>query len=219
MKLVIDVPDSLREISLHQYQKFTKLNVPENQGSTFLLQKQIEIFCNVNLRDLATIKYRDIETITNHLNDIFDNSNTDLVERFKLGDVEYGFIPKLEDITLGEYIDLDNYLGDWDKMHKAMSVLYRPITTKVKDKYQIEEYDGTKYEEEMMYMPLDIAINAMVFFYQLNRDLLDLTLNYLKIPQNLTDQQKEILDRNGVGTNQSLHLLQEILKDLNISQS
>ena len=219
MKLVIDVPDSLREISLHQYQKFTKLNVPENQGSTFLLQKQIEIFCNVNLRDLATIKYRDIETITNHLNDIFDNSNTNLVERFKLGDVEYGFIPKLEDITLGEYIDLDNYLGDWDKMHKAMSVLYRPITTKVKDKYQIEEYDGTKYEEEMMYMPLDIAINAMVFFYQLNRDLLDLTLNYLKIPQNLTDQQKEILDRNGVGTNQSLHLLQEILKDLNISQS
>ena len=125
MKLVIDVPDSLREISLHQYQKFTKLNVPENQGSTFLLQKQIEIFCNVNLRDLATIKYRDIETITNHLNDIFDNSNTDLVERFKLGGVEYGFIPKLEDITLGEYIDLDNYLGDWDKMHKAMSVLYR----------------------------------------------------------------------------------------------
>lgn len=219
MKLVIDVPDSLREISLHQYQKFTKLNVPENQGSTFLLQKQIEIFCNVNLRDLATIKYRDIETITNHLNDIFDNSNTNLVERFKLGGVEYGFIPKLEDITLGEYIDLDNYLGDWDKMHKAMSVLYRPITTKVKDKYQIEEYDGTKYEEEMMYMPLDIAINAMVFFYQLNRDLLDLTLNYLKIPQNLTDQQKEILDRNGVGTNQSLHLLQEILKDLNISQS
>ena len=219
MKLVIDVPDSLREISLHQYQKFTKLNVPENQGSTFLLQKQIEIFCNVNLRDLATIKYRDIETITNHLNDIFDNSNTDLVERFKLGGVEYGFIPKLEDITLGEYIDLDNYLGDWDKMHKAMSVLYRPITTKVKDKYQIEEYDGTKYEEEMMYMPLDIAINAMVFFYQLNRDLLDLTQNYLKIPQNLTPQQKEILDRNGVGTNQSLHLLQEILKDLNISQS
>lgn len=219
MKLVIDVPDSLREISLHQYQKFTKLNVPENQGSTFLLQKQIEIFCNVNLRDLATIKYRDIETITNHLNDIFDNSNTDLVERFKLGGVEYGFIPKLEDITLGEYIDLDNYLGDWDKMHKAMSVLYRPITTKVKDKYQIEEYDGTKYEEEMMYMPLDIAINAMVFFYQLNRDLLDLTQNYLKVPQNLTDQQKEILDRNGVGTNQSLHLLQEILKDLNISQS
>ena len=219
MKLVIDVPDSLREISLHQYQKFTKLNVPENQGSTFLLQKQIEIFCNVNLRDLATIKYRDIETITNHLNDIFDNSNTDLVERFKLGGVEYGFIPKLEDITLGEYIDLDNYLGDWDKMHKAMSVLYRPITTKVKDKYQIQEYDGTKYEEEMMYMPLDIAINAMVFFYQLNRDLLDLTQNYLKVPQNLTDQQKEILDRNGVGTNQSLHLLQEILKDLNISQS
>jgi hypothetical protein len=219
MKLVIDVPDSLREISLHQYQKFTKLNVPENQGSTFLLQKQIEIFCNVNLRDLATIKYRDIEKITNHLNNIFDNSNTDLVERFKLGVVEYGFIPKLEDITLGEYIDLDNYLGDWDKMHKAMSVLYRPITTKIKDKYKIEEYDGTKYEEEMMYMPLDIAINAMVFFYQLNRDLLNLTQNYLKVPQNITDQQKEVLVRNGVGTNQSLHLLQEILKDLNISQS
>jgi hypothetical protein len=30
-------------------------------------------------------------------------------------------------LVLGEYIDLDAFLGDWDNMHRAMAVLYRPI--------------------------------------------------------------------------------------------
>ena len=38
-------------------------------------------------------------------------------------------------MTLGEYIDLDNFIGDWDNMEKAMNVLYRPILVKVKEKF------------------------------------------------------------------------------------
>ena len=40
----------------------------------------------------------------------------------------------LDDMTLGEYIDLDNTLGEWQEMHKAMSILYRPITFQRKNK-------------------------------------------------------------------------------------
>ena len=221
MKLQINVPDSTREISLEQYQRFVKINTKENEGSNFLLQKQIEIFCNVDLRDLATIKYSDVLKITDHLNEIFDTTKTGLIERFTLGGKEYGFIPDLDSISLGEYIDLDNYLGDWKNMHKAMAVLYRPVTTRIKDKYQIEAYDGSKYQEQMMYMPLDVALSSMVFFYHLNKELLSLTLNYLdrNIPNTLTPQQQERLEQSGVGINQSMHSLQGILKDLNISQS
>ena len=41
--------------------------------------------------------------------------------------VKFGFMPKLDDISLGEFIDLDKYISDWQQMHKALSVLYRPV--------------------------------------------------------------------------------------------
>ena len=38
--------------------------------------------------------------------------------------VEYGFIPNLDDMSFGEYVDLDTYIGDWQNIHRAMAVLY-----------------------------------------------------------------------------------------------
>lgn len=38
-----------------------------------------------------------------------------------------GFLPKLDEITLGEFIDVESNIGDWQNIHKAMAVLYRPV--------------------------------------------------------------------------------------------
>tara|TARA_R100000935_G_C2833665_1_gene166723 strand:+ start:1361 stop:2008 length:648 start_codon:yes stop_codon:yes gene_type:complete len=213
MKLNILVPDHLNEITLEQYQKFAKLNTKENEGSAFLLHKMIEVFCNLDLKDIATIKYKDVQKITLQLNKVFDKK-TELIPTFKLKGIEYGFVPELDEITLGEYIDLDNYLGDWDNMHKAMAVLYRPINFKKNNKYHIEDYKGSN--SIMLDMPLDIALGAMVFFWSLNEELLQITLNYLnkEIPNNLTSQQKEALEKSGIGINQSMDLLKGMLPNL-----
>jgi hypothetical protein len=213
MKLNIIVPDKLSEITLDQYQRFTKLNTKENEGSSFLLHKMIEIFCNVDLKDIATIKYTDVQKITLHLNKVFD-TKTDLIPTFVLKGKEYGFIPQLDEMSFGEYIDLDNYLGDWDNMHKAMSVLYRLVKFKKENKYQIEDYN--KSNDIMKEMPLDVALGAMVFFYHLNSELLQITMNFLskEIPKELTYQQKQILEQSGVGINQSMDLLKGMLPSL-----
>lgn len=213
MKLNILVPEHLKEITLEQYQKFAKLNTKENEGSAFLLHKMIEVFCNLDLKDIATIKYKDVQKITLQLNKVFDKK-TELIPTFKLKGIEYGFVPELDEITLGEYIDLDNYLGDWDNMHKAMAVLYRPINFKKNNKYHIEDYKGSN--SIMLDMPLDIALGAMVFFWSLNEELLQITLNYLnkEIPNNLTSQQKEALEKSGIGINQSMDLLKGMLPNL-----
>ena len=213
MKLNILVPEHLKEITLEQYQKFAKLNTKENEGSAFLLHKMIEVFCNLDLKDIATIKYKDVQKITLQLNKVFDKK-TELIPTFKLKGIEYGFVPELDEITLGEYIDLDNYLGDWDNMHKAMAVLYRPINFKKDNKYHIEDYKGSN--SIMLDMPLDIALGAMVFFWSLNEELLQITLNYLnkEIPNNLTLQQKEALEKSGIGINQSMDLLKGMLPNL-----
>ncbi len=215
MKIEILVPESLNEITLGQYQKFTKLNTEENEGSSFLMQKMIEIFCNLDLKDIAKIKYSSVQVITEKLNSVF-NSKTKLIDRFVLGDTTFGFIPNLDDMTLGEYIDLDTYFGDWDNMHKAMSVLYRPVTKEKNDLYNIEDYDGTKYSDVLKSMPLDVVLGSIVFFYHLSSELLTITLNYLteKTQSNLTTQQREILELNGVGINRSMELVKEILPSL-----
>ena len=220
MKLHLQVPDNLSDITLKQYADFDKVNIEENQNSVFLMQKVVEIFCKVNLDLTLQIKYKDLQDITKHIYGMLEQE-TEFVSVFKMNSIEYGFIPKLDDITLGEYIDLDNYLGSWKTMNKAMSVLYRPIEYRKGDRYIIQEYKGTEGSEIMYDAPLNIPLGAMIFFWNLKTELLSHTLNYSQkvLGENLTSEQQQTLVENGVGINQSLHSLQEMLKDLKISQN
>jgi len=214
MKMELTVPNTLSEITLKQYQKFLKIQ-ETNTDDAFLRFKMIEIFCNIDAQAVRQLRLSDTDKIIEILNNVFEEK-PQLTETFKLGDVEYGFIPKLEDISLGEYVDLDTYIGNWDQMHVAMNVLYRPIKDKIKDKYTIKEYNADA-EKPLDEIPLDIVFGAIFFFYNLGIDLSKTMMNYLEMEgeQNLTHQQ--ISGENGDGINQSLPLLKEILEDLKIS--
>jgi len=218
MKVEIQIPSSLSEITLEQYQKFTKINTDENQDSSFLMHKTVELFCNLNLKDIAKIKFIYVQEILNDINKLFE-SKQDLIPTFNLNGVEYGLIPVLDDMTLGEYIDLDETFTDWDTMHKAMAVLFRPVLFKKGDRYQIEDYEGLDKAELMKQMPLDVVMGCMFFFWSLNEELLKTTLNYLsqEVPKQLTTEQLKTLAKNGGGINHSMDLLKEMLEDLNIS--
>lgn len=220
MKVKIYIPEKLSDITLEQYQKFTKLNIEENQNTSFLLHKMVEIFCNIDLKNIAKIKYQYVNSIVNDLNNIF-NTKTDLIPTFKLNGINYGFIPKLDDITLGEYIDLDNNISDWETMHKAMAVLYRPITLQKEERYQIEEYTAKEDSEKFKDMPLDVVMGSLVFFYNLSSELLQTTLKYLakEMEENLTTQQRQLLEESGVGINQSMGWLKGMLPNLIQSQN
>ncbi len=161
MKMELTVPNKLSEITLKQYQKFLKIQ-ETNTDDAFLRFKMIEIFCNIDAQAVRQLRLSDTDKIIEILNNVFEEK-PQLTETFKLGDVEYGFIPKLEDISLGEYVDLDTYIGNWDQMHVAMNVLYRPIKDKIKDKYTIKEYNADA-EKPLDEIPLDIVFGAIFFF-------------------------------------------------------
>lgn len=218
MKVDILVPSSLNEVTLEQYQKFAKINTEDNADTGFMMHKTVEIFCNLDLKDIAKIKYTYVQEILNDINRLFEPKQ-DLIPTFKMGGVEYGFIPVLDDMTLGEYVDLDENLTDWDSMHKAMAVLYRPITLTKGDRYQIEEYNGLDNAERMKKMPLDVVMGAMVFFYHLNSELLKTTLNFLEqeMDKEMTTQQLQHLGKSGDGIKASMELLKEMLPSLRIS--
>ena len=218
MKVEIQIPSNLSEVTLEQYQKFTKLNTEENEDSSFLMHKTVEIFCNLNLQDIAKVKFTYVQEILNDINNLFDKKQ-DLIPTFTHRGIEYGIIPVLDDMTLGEYVDLDENFTDWDTMHKAMAVLYRPVTLHKGDRYQIEEYNGLDNAETMKQIPLDVVMGCMFFFWNLNEELLKTTLNYLnqEIPKELTTEQLQTLVKSGGGINQSMDSLKEMLDDLNIS--
>jgi hypothetical protein len=216
MKLQITIPTSLDEITLEQYQKFLSI-AKDNPDGEFIQHKMVEIFCGIDLKNAAKISYKDVNEITSNLSNLF-NQKYDLKRTFKLGNTEFGFITNLDEITLGEYTDLDKYISDWDMMHNAMAVLYRPITKKLKDKYQIEEYNGSyTYCDAMKYMPVDVALGAMVFFYNLGNELLKSTIVYLENNQEFQNiVNNHNLEVNGVGIAASMLSLKEMLEDLKI---
>lgn len=217
MKVDILVPSSLSEITLEQYQKFERINTEENQDTNFLMHKMVEVFCNLDLKDVAKIRFNYVKSILNDLNELFSTED-ELIPTFTLNGVEYGFIPALDDMTLGEYIDLDENFSSWETMHKAMAVLYRPITLKSRDKYHIEDYKGLELSVEMKRMPLDVVMSAMVFFYRLNNELLQTTLNYLsqEFPKQMTMEQRQTLAENGVGIKASMESLKGMLQSMTI---
>jgi hypothetical protein len=152
-----------------------------------------------------------------HFTQLFDQKPK-FQQSFKIGNIEFGFITNLEEITFGEYVDLENHLQSWDSFNKAMAVMYRPIKKRIKDKYEIQEYSGTKeYQDLMQYAPLDVCIAASVFFYNLSKELLAATLNYLeteikKDPTIATTLVKQLnLPNNGDGINQYMASLKETL--------
>ena len=214
MKIELTIPTSLNEIKLAQYQKFLSI-VKDNEESEFLQQKMVQIFCGIDLKDVASIRYKDVVEINQNINNLFTKENK-FIQRFKMGGVEFGFIPNLDEMSTGEYMDLDAYITDWETMHNAMAVLYRPITNKLGTKYNIEEYKGSvTYSDVMRHAPLDVVLGAMVFFYNLGNDLLSSTINYLEKNQEVQNiLNKHNSENVGDGIQVSMLLLKETLEDL-----
>jgi hypothetical protein len=222
MKINITIPETLNEITLYQYQRFEKL-ISNNEPSDFVNQKTIEIFCNIELKDVARIRIAEVSEILKHINGLLQQKPK-LTNTFKLGVYEFGFIPKLEDITSGEYIDLEGYLSDTQTLHKAMAVLYRPIKKekfslfkkKTKSLYTIEEYnkDSQDMAEVLKYMPLDVALGSMLFFWTLLNDCVKGLADFIQSEVEQSEQAKNILEKNGVGINHSMQQLREMYSEL-----
>jgi hypothetical protein len=96
-----------------------------------------------------------------------------------------------------------------------MAVLFRPIKTKVKDLYTIEEYQSSEvYAEFLQYMPLDVVLGALVFFSDLTSDCMKGLMDYIHSEAEQSEEVKKLLEKNGVGINQFTELHKATFYDL-----
>ena len=216
MKVNLRIPTSLNEITLGQYQEFAKLDgTLEDTHDTAIQLKIVEIFCKVPEVVVRNMKATDIAEVCEIINTMF-NTNHQLINKFSLGGVDYGFIPELDDMTFGEYMDLDTFIGDNDNLHRAVNVLFRPIEHKRGARYTIKEYDADTSENAKDF-PLDVVLGSIVFFYSLGKDLSMVMLNSLDSKNEKALAQHLISRQNGDGSIRSMQSLKEILHDLKIS--
>jgi len=103
----------------------------------------------------------------------------------------YGFIPDINKISFGEWLDLDTNCKDFPKnLPKLLSILYRPILSEIGTKYKIEQYtaDHLSNAKDFESMPLSIANGALLFFSTIEKELVTTSLSFLEsqIQANLT---------------------------------
>jgi len=182
MKIIL--PESIQDITLHQFQLYNELLEREDLDEYQFNKRKIQIFTGLERNRIDLISVSDYNDIVTQI-DLSLNQTVEFTPTFFIKDLEFGFIPNLDKMTQGEFIDLSNYGTDVKELHKLMAVLFRPIKNKDSfNNYSIINYKGTEqYSNIMKHMPLSIVNGSLVFFSSLANELVSYTQKYMVLEQ------------------------------------
>tara|TARA_R110001632_G_scaffold100069_4_gene207104 strand:+ start:2510 stop:3142 length:633 start_codon:yes stop_codon:yes gene_type:complete len=190
-----NLPTSWNEVSIGEYSKLMRELDSDDVSEIQLIIKSLEALLNIELGLISKVPIKQLKQAYSQLQELTSTMpNIELNRVIEIKGIEYGIIPNFDELTLGEFVDLDNYLQDsWINLDKIFSVLYRPILKRDGDDYIIEDYDlkSVKDRREVFKsnLSIDTCYGALVFFYLIGRKQLDNTLSSLEIEsksQNIT---------------------------------
>ena len=226
------IPESLDDVRLEDFILYTIFEQDEELSELDKIYKSFKVFLKLDKEEVDLIPVEMLEEMYSKLIKSF-SVEYELKNRFISNGVEYGMIPNLDKLNMGEYVDLDNFITPSFKgeikhidAFKFMAVLFRPIKKKTwlqkflygDSLYTIEEYDfqsPSQSWENMKDIPVSIYLAALRFFFHLRKELLQSSSRYLT---ELVKQLKEesISIKDGDGMDQLTHLLTEISQNGNM---
>ena len=198
MKIIL--PESINDITLFQFQQYDELLKREDLDEYNFNKRKIQIFTGIERNRIDLVSSVDYKMILTQI-DLALNQTVEFKPTFFIKDVEFGFIPNLDDITGGEFSDLSLYGMDVESLNNVMAVLFRPIAKKDSfDNYSIIPYQGTKlYADVMKHMPMSIVNGALVFFSSLANELCNYTQKFMREEQ-ARENQQVTTSQSGDGT-------------------
>ena len=204
MSLKITLPEDILDITLDQYQRFIKLSKRDNLSELDFNKRVIKIFTGLKYSDVGNISHKDYAEILEQITTAM-NKDSKFESRFFIEDVEFGFIPNLDDMSTAEFVDLSNWGVDVDNFHKIMAILFRPIINKDKfNNYEIAGYKGSKeYADVMLRMPMNVVNGALGFFYHLAKELRIHTQRYTQGVQAKTERLHTLKSGDGMQASMS----------------
>ena len=149
---------------------------------------------------------QDVAVIMSKIGELQAKQKSRLKRIIKVEGKEYGFHPSLDDITLGEYADIETFIknGIENSLPELMAVLYRPIVEKKNNVYTIEAYDGniSIRAEEIKKMSAEQVQSSLVFFWIFGKELsMILPLYLLEQTQKIKkDLEAKVSQKNGGGS-------------------
>ena len=213
MRVVI--PTDLKEITLSQYKRYQKVVADNADDETYICIQMVAIFCNIEVTDVMKLPAIEFADIVKTIAQTLDQSPS-LTKTFKMNGVNYGFIPNMQRISLGEHATIDTCMGKDELTELMLSIMYRPITKSIKVNgekyYEIEEFTG----DESLALnfndtPMHIVRGAMVFFWTLFSELLNHTLSSIpKMAQREKLNLEAALPKGGDGINHLSQLAENL---------
>ena len=155
--------------------KWLKLIEFQTGSKTQEAEETIAAMSDIPKQLIRELSLKDVAIIMEKVAELQAGQDSSLKKIIEIDGVEYGFHPNLDDITLGEYADLETFIKMGIEKHlpEVMAILYRPIIEKENDVYTIEAYSGdlTIRAEKMKKMSAEQVQSALVFFYLFVREL------------------------------------------------
>ena len=179
----LTIPDNWADITIATYQKYVKIQDGKGCEKNKII-RSVALLCNTSTAIVKKMMYSDLLEIIQIIKLLVDTEpdKEEFRKVFKFKGEEYGFCPNLNEISTGEYIDLETYCKEpIENLHIIMSILYRPVNFKRGDRYAIEDYNPDEFKEELFKdCPMDIALNCLGFFLTLGSELAMISHNYLQ---------------------------------------
>ena len=212
----ITTPDSWKDISLKKYLDLQKDLEAYKDDEDAQLDFMLYHLCGIDVDKIHTLTKESYEVLRTSIFNLLSQQDLPLQTTISVDGVEYGFEPNLSKMSYGAYVDItkNDTIAMNDNWAKIMSILYRPIVKKNKDKYTITSYEGYIDEDIWYDVPMDVHFGAWFFFVHLSTDLSNSILNSTIQKSELPPSIKLTLEKNGKAIQQLLNSQEEISKRL-----
>jgi hypothetical protein len=198
----LTVPTQWSAVTLEKYlalQRDIKVYGEEQEGYIACLMHHL---CGLSVEYLHQIDTETFVAIKNDLVGFMGKTDLPLQRVIEVDGKRYGFEPNLSKMSYGAYLDItkyDTFTID-ENWAKIMAILYRPISNKIGESYNIKAYTGNEDYEPFLKLGMDIHFGTLFFFVHLLKVLPNSILSSSKDLGMLPPSIRSILAESGKAT-------------------
>ena len=159
MSIKVSIPADYSSVTVKQYFDY-------KQAKNDI--ERLVAVSNLNKEQAEQIPFQHLPVLITAFEETLLNESAKFFETITIKDKDFGFIPDLYAISMGEYADISTWASDVNaNIVKIMGTLYRPIDKRVGKKYTIVPHSKQNrelVEEYVEQMTLEQFNGAMLFF-------------------------------------------------------
>jgi hypothetical protein len=170
-QISIIIPDNWSDVKIGQFQEFMSVYNSEMEANKKNLEL-LSIITDTDIEQLRKLPFRYIRDIEHNLKGLEQTPNEKFKHKLTIDGIDFGFQVNLHKLTLGEWIDLEHFVGQGviENLHKICGILYRPIIKAETEIYNYEllDYENVDLDKVSVYFQNNVSVDdvygIVVFF-------------------------------------------------------